>query len=98
MTIKDYILTAELKNATTRLEGLINLNAPAIVIQGQQKLVSDLEKGVLVVSGDVEYLDAPYSNHEVKTGRGGKIYVSFNDNSINYFPQAKFGRCIYCSK
>lgn len=36
------------------------------------------------------FLDIEFKSVEVKTGKGGKKFYSFNDN-VNFFPSARFG-------
>lgn len=93
MTIKEFIIKCEAKSLTERAEKLEAMSAPKIMIEGCMKAVADLEAGILPVSGASELLDIEYVQHEQRKGRGGKVYVTFN-GTINYFPQAKYGRFI----
>ena len=91
--IVDFILRNELRMAQERLEKLIKMKAPGVMIQGQQKLVEELEAGKIKVGGDQELLNCTFETFEIKKGSGGKSYIQF-DNGIKYFPNAKYGRFI----
>ena len=93
MTIKEFICEKESLAFEDRLVKLVNMNAPQCIIDSQRKAVEDLKNGILKVGGDVESLSTEVKSVEQRKGRGGKIYVCFN-GSINYFPQAKYGRFI----
>ena len=91
--IIDFILRNEYRQAQERLEKLIQINAPKVMIQGQQKLVEELSAGKIKVGGDQDLLQCTFETFEIKKGNGGKSYVQF-DNGIKYFPNAKYGRFI----
>lgn len=93
MTLRDWIIKANLLNAKERLSKLIEAEAPHIMIEMQEKLVHSLENGTLKIGGEQELLETEYISHEKRVGRGGRAYIHFND-SINYFPQAKYGHYI----
>lgn len=93
MTVKEYLIYCELKGAEDRLSKLQDMNAPVVMIEGQKKIVADLQNGKFVVSGDIHLLEEDYSGHEMRKGRGGKVYVVINGH-INYFPNARYGRYI----
>jgi len=93
MTIKDFIIEKETKMMQERLEQLEKFKAPAIVIEKLKKDIEKLKNGELKVSGDESLLEYEFFQYEVKKGRGGKIYIEF-DNVIKYFPEAKYGRYI----
>ena len=84
MTIREYIVAG----LTNRLERLEEIGAPEVMIENMKKAVANP-----VVGGDVAALDVEIKTEEVKTGRGGKKYVLFN-NSIRFFPNAKYGMYI----
>lgn len=90
MTIKEHITDTMLAAAEDRLQKLKAIPAPAVMIEGQQRMVEDLKQGRLKISGDVSVLDEEVKSCVVKTGRGGKRYAIFNDR-INFFPAAKYG-------
>ena len=96
MKIKEFILQAEIKNYSFRLDKLIEYRAPVVMIEGQRKLVEELKKGKLNIKGDIEVLGKEFLSYEKKTGRGGKFYIQFNcnDGKVNYFPAARYGRYI----
>lgn len=93
MTIKEYIIEKETAIYTERLEKLETIGAPQIVITAQRNAIKELQTGNFKVGGDTNLLDYNFKNREVKTGRSGKTYISF-DGKINYFPTAKYGRYI----
>lgn len=93
MTIKQFIIENEVAIAKDRLAKLKAMGAPLVIINSQQKAVSDLEAGVLIIGGAVEKLDFEYTGFVVKTGNGGKKYIEFADGT-RYFPNAKYGRYI----
>lgn len=84
MTIREYV-HGGLKE---RLERLIELGAPQVMIEAQKMMVDNPKIG-----GDNELLDAVISTKEIKKGRGGKEYILFND-MICFFPKAKYGMYI----
>jgi len=91
--IVDFILRNEYRAAQERLEKLIQMEAPRVMIQGQQKLVEELSTGKIRVGGDQDLLQCTFETFETKKGNGGKLYIQF-DNGIKYFPNAKYGRFI----
>lgn len=90
-TIRNFISKNELQSADDRLQKLIEIGAPKVMIDAQRKLVDNWDG--IKANGDDFLLDIPYQSHEVKKGNGGKIYVIFN-GYIQYFPTAKFGRFV----
>jgi len=93
MTIREYILEGALKSAETRLDDLIKLNAPRVIIDGQQEYVNKLKAGELNIGGDTSVLDEEFVSREMKKGRGGKAYIVINEN-VNFFPNARYGMYI----
>ena len=93
MTIKDFIIERETKMMKERLEQLEKFGAPAIIIEKTKESIKKLENGELKVSGDESLLEFDFVQCAVKKGRGGKVYLEF-DNVIKYFPEAKYGRYI----
>jgi hypothetical protein len=93
MTVKEYILEKEIKSVGHRLERMKELGAPEIIITTLENEVKALEQGELKIGGDLNLLDETFESREIKTGRGGNSYVQIN-GSINYFPNAKYGRYI----
>ena len=91
--IFDFILRNEYRMAQERLEKLIQINAPKVMIQGQQKLVEELSAGKIKIGGEQDLLQCTFATFEIKKGNGGKLYIQF-DNGIKYFPNAKYGRFI----
>lgn len=84
MTIREYITAG----MTERLNKLIEIGAPAVIIEGQKKAIDNPKVG-----GAVEYLNTVITSKEVKTGKGGKQYILFN-GSIQFFPNARYGMYI----
>ena len=69
--IFDFILRNEYRGAQERLEKLIQMEAPKIMIQGQQKLVEELSTGKIRVGGDQDLLQSHLKPEIVR--RGGKL-------------------------
>jgi hypothetical protein len=92
-TIGEYIILKELEMATNRRNKLEEIGAPEIMISGCNKCIEDLKNGKIEISGSTNLLEIEYVSSEVKKGRGGKVYISFN-GFINYFPNAKYGKYI----
>ena len=93
-TIRTYICECEAKMQKERLEKLIEMSAPEIMITRTKEIIVELETENIKVGGDKELLDVEFINREVKKGRGGKTYISLNNGTINYFPNAQYGRYI----
>ena len=93
MTIKEWICQKEAESSEKRLEQLIQIGAPQIMIDCQRKAVQELHDGILKVGGASEKLEIEVKTAEIRKGRGGKPYIIFN-GSINYFPVAQYGRFI----
>lgn len=93
MTIKDFIIEKETRMMKERLEQLEKFRAPAIIIEKTKESIKKLENGELKVSGDESLLEFDFVQCAVKKGRGGKVYLEF-DNAIKYFPEARYGRFI----
>lgn len=93
MTIREKILEVEIANSTKRLEALEDMGMPTIVIDSMRSSIESMKSGDLKISGDTEVLEDEYISGETKKGRGGKMYVCIN-GSVNYFPNAKYGRYI----
>lgn len=79
----------ELKMAIERHKKLEEIGAPQVMIDSLSKTIEMYRKGNTCIRY-TEFAKIEYKHHEVKKGRSGKVYISFNDN-VNYFPQAKFG-------
>ena len=96
MTIREKIIEGLLTAGTERLEKLIELGAPTVIITGQQQYVENLKRGEVKIAGEQNLLDIEFSSVEQKKGRGGKSYYSFNDD-INFFPVTRYGN-MYISR
>ena len=92
MTVKDFLINCEKKNAETRLSKMIEIDAPEVLIENLKKKIENFEKD-FKVGGMKKLLDVEYEKHEVLTGKMGKIYLEIN-GYIVYFPNAKYGRFI----
>ena len=93
MTIKDVIIKTELRALKERVKKLQELEAPDVMITSTEQEIDRLESGNLKIGGNIKLLEVEFVSSENKVGRGGKGYVQFN-SSINYFPNAKYGRYI----
>lgn len=92
-TILDYICRNELKAINFRIAKLEEAEAPQIMIDCCKAEAKKLEEKNLKISGDIELLNVEIESIEQKKGRGGKVYLTIN-NTINYFPNARYGRYI----
>ena len=90
MTIGEWIIKGMLTATEERLEKLIEMNAPKIMIELVGKQVEDLKVGKIKVGGDKDCLTEAFESVEVKKGRGGAKYYHINGN-VNFFPNAKYG-------
>lgn len=93
VTIREFIAKSMIGGVEDRYFKLIEINAPKVVIESCEKIMRELQSGIVRVSGDTEVLDEEYKKVEVRKGRGGKTYLHINDN-VNFFPQAKYGMYI----
>ena len=93
-TIKDVIYEIEHSYHIDRYEKLKKLGSPQIMLDAEKKLVEDIYNDCLKISGDTGALGDDYIDHEVKRSAKGQ-YISFNGGTVNYFPHARYGRCIY---
>jgi len=91
MNIKEKIFEMRIKNCEYRLSRFVEIGVPEVMIARVKEILADLQNGVLDVKDKGNIFGETYLNHEVKTGRGGKKYISFNDGSFNYFPEGKYG-------
>ncbi len=98
MKLGEFLRKKILENNKERLDKLVAIQAPGVMIEGIKKEITDLEAGKEVkIKGDTEYLEYAFISETWKTGRGGKKYVEFtltNGEKVNYFPNAKYGRYI----
>lgn len=96
VTVKQFIIENELKSFSERLDNLIKMNAPDIVVNGQKKAVDELKSGNLKIGGDTDALGFIVKDFENKKGNGGKPYITIktSNGDVNYYPAAKFGRYI----
>lgn len=84
MTILEDIQRA----LNNRAQELIKIQAPQIIIDNQLKLVQNPKIG-----GDTSLLGVEVISKELKTGRGGKKYIVYNEN-IGFYPNARYGMYI----
>lgn len=93
MTIREYILNGAIASAEERLEKLIEMGSPDIMLESIRNNIDNMKAGELKIGGDTELLDEEFVDREFKTGKGGKHYIQINGN-INFFPNAKYGMYI----
>lgn len=91
MNIKEMIIKINLENYRHRLNGFEKIGGPGIIISTLKVTIARLLLGELDVNDKGNIFNEPYINHEVKTGRGGVQYISFNNGTMNYFPNGKYG-------
>lgn len=96
-TIKEKIIQMEISNLSQRLSKMQQIGAPKILLETIPKQIDELKKGNIKIADKEQLLDMTYKNHKVLTGRGGKVYIQFND-SINYFPEGRYGKFITLNK
>jgi hypothetical protein len=93
VNIKDWILSIETPSLEERAKRLEEIGAPKIMVEGTWKLVREMKEGTLKIGGNKELLNEEAVNPQKKKGRGGAVYVEF-ENGVRYFPSAKYGRFI----
>ena len=93
MTIKQWIIDSTKAALEERRKKLIEMKAPSIIIEKTGEELIRLYRGELTCSGETELLEEEMTAVIEKKGRGGIPYYTFND-SINYFPHAKYGRYV----
>ena len=95
MTIRDFLLKVHIAAKEDRLKKLSEMDGtPKIILTLEAEALADLKAGKFKVSGDKDALDDEMINSVPKKGRGGKGYLSMNDGTINYFPEAAYGHYI----
>ena len=92
MTVREFLINSEKKNAEARLPKLIEIGAPEIIIENLKKKIENPEAD-FKCGGQKELLEVEYSAHEVLTGKNGKPHYLIN-GYIVYYPYAKYGRFI----
>jgi len=92
-TIGEIIKTRIIEGTEKRYHNLVRINAPAIMIERQKKMIDEVKQGKIKINGDNSLLQILYISDETKKGNGGKVYFIFN-GIINYFPNAQYGRFI----
>ena len=98
MKIRDKIIEVMLKNVTERCEKMIEIGGPAIIIENLKKEIENLKNGILKVKDKENLLDNEFIDIEWKKGKGGVPYATFNNGSINYFPNSRYGAFITKAK
>jgi len=101
MTIIECILDIRVRNHQQRIERMKFLSVPQIVMEREQELLQKaLNKDVTIKNsetlGCLEYVSVV-----AKIESGGKNYLHFeciNGQKVNYFPQAKYGPCLFPAK
>lgn len=93
MTIRDFVKNTMVKAMEERLNDLMKIGAPAVMIDGQRKAIEAMANGTMKIGGDTEALDDVYASHEVRKGTGGRQYFAINGN-VNFFPNARYGMFI----
>ena len=94
MKIRDKIIESMLEIVTERCEKIIEIGGPAIIIENLKKEIENLKNGILKVKDKENLLDLEFNDIEWKKGRDGVPYVTFNNGTINYFPNARYGAFI----
>lgn len=107
--VETYIVNEEVflntKNSTIRkdrkrqfelrLEKLKEINAPAIMIKQQEKMIDEIDSWTnKQCKGIEEFGDEIFASVESKKGNGGVSFVQYklkDGRIINFFPNAKYG-------
>ena len=96
-TIGQCICIVSVEVAQERIVKLQELRAPEIILKGEMDKVVFFchafyfQEGCFKINGDAELLKVPFEDGVWKKGRGGKCYVAFNDETVLYFPNGKYG-------
>lgn len=85
MKIIEKIIEIEIANLEDRLETYKKLGGPQIIIKTIPEKIEKMKNDGIKITDKDDLGQMEYISHEVKKGRGGKIYIHFND-CINYFP------------
>lgn len=93
MTIKEFILQNTITALEERLNRLIEIGAPEIVISNLSSELEGMKQGNIKIGGNTEKLERELPAWKQRKGRGGKPYIAFADGTC-YFPTAKYGRYI----
>jgi len=96
-TIRQHIIESRLKGTEQRLQKLIEMDAPEIMIKAHREMLTNLQNGIIKVAHLEEYGDLEFSKLEVKTGRGGKKFGTYvvETGIVYFFPEGKYGP--FCS-
>jgi hypothetical protein len=88
-TINDFIL----EKAEKRLNDLIRIEAPDVLLENQKRIIANIKSGQFKMKGLTEYGNLIILTGHNRKGRGGVPYILFetNDGEVFYFPQGKFG-------
>ena len=102
-TVAEHLAQNILKGTQSRLEKLKEIKAPEVMIQHSEQQITLIQNHTaidavssLVACKSPEILTAEFISAEKHTGKGGKIYVTFETSvgQVNYFPNGRFGRFI----
>lgn len=95
-TIAELVADLALASQRDRLEKLIALGAPELVIEATRRAVTSLETEGVKVAGDQALLAREVVSIELRRGNGGKQYlrVETPEGPVHYYPNARHGRFI----
>lgn len=96
-TIREVIMQGEARMLAARLEQLETIQAPTCLLEGVATNLFAARAGTLHIGGDATLLDAPAGTYQSRKGRGGKLFVEF-ENGTCYFPQARYGRYVSAAR
>ena len=96
MIIKEFLVERMKDMHEKRVVRLEEIGAPKIILRKEAEILEKLRAGELPskVGGEKELLDVIYRSHVPKNGRGGKVYIEFNDGEVLFFPEARYGMYI----
>ena len=96
-TIREHLTSHHAQRKTVRLQRLLEIGAPAVVMQAEADAIAQLVRGQLAVKGSPELLDLELATIAWHTGNGGKPWAMITtscDEVVRYFPFARYGALI----
>lgn len=93
MTVYDWIQDYYQKRAARRLNRLIEISAPEIIIERTREILAAAQAGEITCTSLGEFSEWNVTGGERRTGRGGKVYYALETTSgtVHVFPQARYG-------
>lgn len=85
MPVEQYLLDRQLRNAESKLEKLIELQAPDVIIENTKSMLEDAKNGKLSIKNLEDYKDELIDIVEKVTGRGGRHHLKITTKSGKVF-------------